>query len=161
MNTELNTTMVHSERDIKRIENAIDNAIEVADELIRIAGEENLRLESGRPTSLDDLLVRKQKLASEFDSFFKRFKAEREVFLYASEEKFNNLQDRIQILAQSFMENASQLSRAMSANERRINAIMRAIRDDQDASALPSYGAAGQGARSTPYAASLKGGRKA
>ncbi|WP_119308999.1 hypothetical protein [Cohaesibacter haloalkalitolerans] len=161
MNTELNTTMVHSERDIKRIENAIDNAIEVADELIRIAGEENLRLESGRPTSLDDLLVRKQKLASEFDSFFKRFKAEREVFLYASEEKFNNLQDRIQILAQSFMENASQLSRAMSANERRINAIMRAIRDKQDASALPSYGAAGQGARSTPYAASLKGGRKA
>jgi flagellar biosynthesis/type III secretory pathway chaperone len=161
MNTELNTTMVHSERDIKRIENAIDNAIEVADELIRIAGEENLRLESGRPTSLDDLLVRKQKLASEFDSFFKRFKAEREVFLYASEEKFNNLQDRIQILAQSFMENASQLNRAMSANERRINAIMRAIRDKQDASALPSYGAAGQGARSTPYAASLKGGRKA
>jgi flagellar biosynthesis/type III secretory pathway chaperone len=153
--------MVHSERDIKRIENAIDNAIEVADELIRIAGEENLRLESGRPTSLDDLLVRKQKLASEFDSFFKRFKAEREVFLYASEEKFNNLQDRIQILAQSFMENASQLNRAMSANERRINAIMRAIRDKQDASALPSYGAAGQGARSTPYAASLKGGRKA
>ncbi|SFN85464.1 hypothetical protein SAMN04488056_102211 [Cohaesibacter marisflavi] len=160
MHDELNTKMVHSERDIERIESAIDEAITVADELIRIAGEENQRLESGRPTSLDDLLVRKHKLAGEFDAFFKRFKAEREVFLYASDEKFNSLQDRIQILAQSFMENANQLNRAMSANERRISAIMRAIRDNQDASALPSYGAAGQSASSTPHAASLKGGRK-
>ena len=160
MDTKLNTKMVHSERDVERIESAIDEAIKVADELIRIAGEENQRLESGRPTSLDDLLVRKQKLAGEFDEFFKRFKAEREVFLYASEDKFNSLQDRIQILAQSFMENASQLNRAMSANDRRINAIMRAIRDNQDASALPSYGSLGQSALGAAQVSSLKGGRK-
>nr|WP_321454729.1 hypothetical protein [uncultured Cohaesibacter sp.] len=161
MNSNPNSELVHSERDIKRIENAIDAAIEVADELIRIAGEENQRLESGRPTSLDDLLVRKQKLTTEFDTFFARFKEEREIFLYASDEKFNKLQDRVQILAQSFMENASQLNRAMNANERRINAIMRAIRDNQGAKALSSYGSSGQSAVSTPQATSLKGSWKA
>nr|WP_319483330.1 hypothetical protein [uncultured Cohaesibacter sp.] len=160
MNSKLNTEMVHSQRDVERIELAIDNAIKVADDLIRIAAEENQRLESGRPTSLDDLLARKQKLASEFDAFFKDFKAEREAFLYASEEKFNRLQDRIQILAQSFMENASNLNRAKSANERRINAIMRAIRDNQDANALPSYGSTGRAASAAYGAGSIKPHRK-
>nr|WP_319515393.1 flagellar export chaperone FlgN [uncultured Cohaesibacter sp.] len=160
MTTKLNTEMVHSQRDVERIEQAIDKAINVADDLIRIADEENQRLESGRPASLDDLLSRKQKLASEFDAFFKEFKAEREAFLYASEEKFNQLQDRIQILAQSFMENASNLNRAKSANERRINAIMRAIRENQDANALPGYGSKGQAASSAYAAGSLKPHRK-
>ncbi|WP_319411761.1 hypothetical protein [uncultured Cohaesibacter sp.] len=160
MSSKLNTEMVHSQRDVERIERAIDRAILVADDLIRIAAEENQRLESGRPTSLDDLLVRKQKLTMEFDAFFKSFKAERETFLYASEEKFNALQDRIQILAHSFMENASNLNRAKSANERRISAIMRAIRDNQDASALPSYGSTGRSASAAYAAGSLKPSRK-
>ncbi|WP_316858540.1 flagellar export chaperone FlgN [uncultured Cohaesibacter sp.] len=153
---DLNTEKNKTQRDIERIEEAIDQAIKVADELIRVAGEENQRLESGRPVTLDDLLVRKQKLSSEFDAFFKQFKAEREAFLYASDDKFNALQDRVQILAQTFMENANNLSQAMSANERRINAIMRAIRDNQDTGGLQTYGSYGQSSAAPRQARSIK-----
>ncbi|WP_319530763.1 hypothetical protein [uncultured Cohaesibacter sp.] len=107
----------------------MDKAIQVADEIIALAEEENRRLESGRPVSLEGLLVRKQKLVKEFSTFFKTYKSERAAMMLTSDSKFNALQERVQVLASSMMENASNLNRAVNANERRTNAIMRAIRE--------------------------------
>lgn len=136
--------------DAMRIEAAIDNAIEVADEIIKLASEENRRLESGRPVQLDDLLERKKRLVAEFSQFFRGFNEDREAFLYASDEKFNLLQDRVQSLAHIMFENADSLNKAVNANDRRIKTIMRAIRESQGQTAAAGYGANGQQTRSTP-----------
>lgn len=144
----------------QRIAAAMDEAIAVADEIVALAREENQRLESGRPTSLDDLLERKQRLVSEFSAFFRAFKQERDIMLLAPQDKFDALQERVQILAHAMLENADNLSKAANANERRIDAIMKAIREDQAHQTQTAYGAQGQQAyQNQPL--SLKAGIKA
>ncbi|WP_180966929.1 flagellar export chaperone FlgN [Cohaesibacter celericrescens] len=142
--------------DKAKIELAIDQAIAVADEIILLAEEENRRLESGRPVQMQDLLERKSKLVAEFSAFFKSFNQNREAFLFASDEKFNILQDRVQSLAQIIFQNASSLTKAANANERRIKTIMRAVRENQQHAALTSYGDRGQQAYGSVQPVSIK-----
>lgn len=143
-----------------RIGAAMDEAIALADEIVALANEENQRLASGRPTSLDDLLARKQRLVSEFSAFFRAFKQERDIMLLAPQDKFDALQQRVQILAHAMLENADNLNKAANANERRIDAIMKAIRDEQGQQNSTAYGAQGQQA-TQHQPLSLKGGIKA
>ncbi|SNY91750.1 FlgN protein [Cohaesibacter sp. ES.047] len=148
-------------KEVAEIETAMDEAIKVADEIIELAAEENRRLESGRPVSLEGLLVRKQKLVSEFSAFFKTYKSERAAMMLTSDSKFSLLQERVQTLATSMMENAENLNRAVNANERRTSAIMRAIRDSQkEVAGATNYGADGYQTGITAQTSSLKQSRE-
>ena len=120
-----------SPADVARVEIAVDRAIQVAEDLYAVTMEENRRLTSGRPASVDDLLERKQALASELEAFLKSFKAQSNLFLMASPGKFTQLQVSNEKLASALTENSRNLIRALTANRRRVETIMRAIREKQ------------------------------
>lgn len=130
-------------RNIAMIESAIDTAIQMADEIIALTAEENRRLEEMKLPQLEDLLPRKQQLISDFTAFFKVFLKERESFFHASNDKCNALQERVQSLAHIIFANEANLDRAIKTNQKRIDTIMRAIRESQKEVALSSYGANG------------------
>ncbi|MEM5582360.1 hypothetical protein WNZ15_07840 [Roseibium sp. AS2] len=124
-----------SPADVARVEAAVDRAVQVSDELHTVTLEENRRLKSGRPTSIDDLMDRKRALVSELEAFLKSFKEQSNLFLLASPKKFTQLQVSNEKLASALSENSRNLVRALTANRRRVDTIMRAIRDKQSASA--------------------------
>ncbi|QDG76091.1 flagellar export chaperone FlgN [Labrenzia sp. PHM005] len=126
---------------IAEVEAAISNAIAVAEELISVTEEETRRLSSGRPEAIEELVARKKKLASDFEEFLQKYKAERNLFMLASDERFEALQVKTNHLAKILIENTDHLKRAMTANERRIETIMRAIREQQ--TSVSPYGANG------------------
>ena len=127
---------------VAEVEAVIGNAIKVADELISVALEETKRLASGRPVQIQDLVERKERLATEFDTFLQKYKAEQHVFLIASERKFAELQEKTALLAQVLIQNTEQLKLAVTANERRVDTIIRAVREQQ--TAISPYSANGQ-----------------
>lgn len=124
-----------SPADVARVEAAVDRAVQVSDELHTVTSEENRRLKSGRPTSIDDLMDRKRALVSELEAFLKSFKEQSNLFLLASPKKFTQLQVSNEKLASALSENSRNLVRALTANRRRVDTIMRAIRDKQSANA--------------------------
>ncbi|MEM9631282.1 MAG: flagellar export chaperone FlgN [Pseudomonadota bacterium] len=153
MKPERQMTVMLSPADIAKVEAAVDHAINVAEDLISVAQEENRRLKSGRPSSIEDLLDRKQKLANELESFLKAFKAQSNVFLLASPKKFTQLQVSNERLTSVLSENSQNLTRALTANRRRVETIMRAIREKQNSS-VP-YGNNGRSSLSSPYPVSI------
>ncbi|MCV0424225.1 MAG: hypothetical protein K5905_02025 [Roseibium sp.] len=134
-----------SPADIAKVEAVVDRAIKVAADLITLTEEENRRLTSGRPASIDDLLARKQILANELEAFLKKFKEQSNVFLLASPKKFTQLQLNNEKLTLALSRNSQHLTRALTANRRRVETIMRAIREKQNATAR--YGNNGQYSR--------------
>lgn len=146
-------TVMLSPADIAKVEAAVDHAINVAEDLISVAQEENRRLKSGRPCSIEDLLDRKQKLANELESFLKAFKAQSNVFLLASPKKFTQLQVSNERLTSVLSENSQNLTRALTANRRRVETIMRAIREKQSSS-VP-YGNNGRSNLTAPHPVSI------
>jgi|GEM_PF-2753163 len=125
--------VILSPADVAKVEATVDRAIHVAEDLFAVTEEENRRLKSGRPATVDDLLERKQKLATELEAFLKSFKAQSNVFLLASPEKFTRLQHANEKLTRALSENSRNLIRALTANRRRVETIMRAIREKQAA----------------------------
>ncbi|MEP1865598.1 MAG: hypothetical protein ABJJ60_06560 [Lentilitoribacter sp.] len=151
--SEKQPNVVLSPKDIAKVEAIVDHAICVSDDLIAVTEEENRRLTSGRPTSIEDLLERKQKLASELEVFLKKFKAQSNIFLLASPGKFTELQLRNEKLTAALAHNNQNLVRALTANRRRVKTIMRAIQDKQQSTA--KYGVNGQYSQATPHPLSI------
>jgi flagellar biosynthesis/type III secretory pathway chaperone len=115
--------VILSPADIAKVEATVERAIQVAEDLYALTEEENRRLKSGRPATIDDLLERKQKLATELEAFLKSFKAQSNVFLLASPEKFTRLQHSNEKLTRALSENSQNLVRALTANRRRVETI--------------------------------------
>ncbi|WP_213216159.1 flagellar export chaperone FlgN [Roseibium polysiphoniae] len=151
--SEKQPNVVLSPKDIAKVEAIVDHAICVADDLIAVTEEENRRLTSGRPTSIEDLLERKQKLAAELELFLKKFRAQSNIFLLASPAKFTELQHRNEKLTTALAHNNQNLVRALTANRRRVKTIMRAIQDKQQSTAR--YGVNGQYNQNTPHPVSI------
>lgn len=122
-----------SPADIAKVESVIDNAIRVSEDLLAITEEENRRLASGRPATIDDLLECKRKLVGEMEAFLKQFKAQSNIFLLASPKKFTELQMSNERLTLALSSNSQNLVRALTASRRRVETIMRAIREKQAA----------------------------
>ena len=131
-----------SPADIAKVEAVVDHAIKVSADLIAVTEEENRRLTSGRPATIDDLLSRKQLLANELEAFLKKFKEQSNIFLLASPKKFTQLQLNNDKLTRALSQNSQHLTRALTANRRRVETIMRAIREKQNATVR--YGNNGQ-----------------
>lgn len=124
-----------SPADIAKVESVVENAIRVSRDLLAVTEEENRRLTSGRPMSIDDLLERKRSLTGELEAFLKDFRAQSNVFLLASPRKFAELQASNDRLTRALSDNSQNLVRALTANRRRVETIMRAIREKQSANA--------------------------
>ena len=144
---------------VVEVEAVVGDAIRIADELIRVVEEENRRLEIGRPTTIEDLLERKGKLASQFEAFLDRYKAEQNVFLMASETRFVELQAKTHKLSEVLFRNTGNLQKALAANQRRIDTIMRAVREEQTSSS--PYSANGRQTNTISFPVSMQSGFKA
>lgn len=139
--------------DLARIETAIDRAIEVAHDLMMVAEEESQRLGESRSAPIEDLLLRKQRLAAEFGQFLKVFKAQSSLFLMASPQKFEDLQNVNRRLSQVLSGNSQHLERALNTNRRRVETILRAVREKKKPAGR--YGATGGYAAVAPASVSV------
>lgn len=123
--------------------------IELIDALIEVVHEENLALAMGLPASQSRHTEMKSRLAEHFELWVGEVKARRVKLATPDAVLQARFAGRIECLRQSMDENVLRLRAAIDASQRRIEAVMAAIRE-QVADASP-YGATG---RIAPRAAS-------
>ena len=104
--------------------------IALLDDLLTVIAAENSLLSSGLPASLAQSVERKSALASELDGWMGAIRSG-EVAMGASDPaNIATLVSRLQTLKTMMGENTSRIRVAMGATRRRIDAIMRALRDE-------------------------------
>jgi hypothetical protein len=104
--------------------------IALLDDLLTVIAAENSLLSSGLPASLAQSVERKGALASELDGWMGAIRSG-EVAMGASDPaNVAALVSRLQTLKTMMGENTSRIRVAMGATRRRIDGIMRALRDE-------------------------------
>lgn len=103
--------------------------IDLIEELHGVIGAENNLLAGGLPASLAKTVARKTQLANELDSWLEVMRSGE--FGKGSEpEEIAQLVSRLQSLRVLMGENSLAIKRSMEATRRRIDGIMRALRDE-------------------------------
>ncbi len=119
-----------TETDDNDVDDAVRHMIDMADELLTLTSDENRKLAVGLPASLDDIVFRKQELAAEFESLLGQVKIQQDLLVNADPDLTASLLERNRRLKDVLAENADRLRIAMAASKRRVDAIMRAIREE-------------------------------
>ncbi|BBF93892.1 flagellar protein FlgN [Blastochloris tepida] len=136
--------------DAADIDATVAEAIELIDRLVEVLDEENRILGRGFPASLIGSTARKSELGGAFEQWVAAVRARR-IDLAAADERLREaMVDRSRVLNAAVGENVERLQAALDASHRRLDAVMRAIREDMTQSA--PYDAKGQ-VRIAPTAA--------
>lgn len=107
----------------------VAQVIDLLEELHGVIGAENNLLAGGLPASLAKTVARKTQLANELDGWLEVMRSGE--FGRGSEpEEIAQLVSRLQSLRVLMGENSLAIKRSMEATRRRIDGIMRALRDD-------------------------------
>jgi hypothetical protein len=122
--------------------NRIEDLVELIDSLIDVINEENIVLAMGLPASQSRLTQRKMVLADQFESWVAEVSMRRVLLSSPDRALQEKVLRRIECLRRSMDENMIRLRAAIEASQRRIDAIMAAIRE-QIADNSP-YGANGR-----------------
>ena len=117
----------------------IESLITLVDEMILIIAEENSALAKGLPASRSKLLGRKIELAALFEQWVADVSSKKVNLSTKEHPQRSTFVERIQLLQVVMDENIIKLRAAIEASQRRIDAVMNAIRERISAS--------------TPYAA--------
>jgi hypothetical protein len=117
----------------------IESLIALVDEMILIVAEENSALAKGLPASRSKLLGRKIELAALFEQWAADVSSKKVNISAKDHPQRSTFVERIQLLQVVMDENIIKLRAAIEASQRRIDAVMNAIRERISAS--------------TPYAA--------
>jgi ABC-type phosphate transport system auxiliary subunit len=125
MNLEINAAMKPGKIGDLRIE----NFIALIDELIAVVIEENAALAQGLPASRSKQIARKTELAGTFESLVKEINAKKITFQSSDERLRLTLAERLKQLQGAMDENVVRLRAAIAASKRRIDAVMRVIRE--------------------------------
>lgn len=132
---------------------AVSALIGLVDELIAVIADENRALAMGAPASASQLIARKQRLSVALANSVAGVEDRRILIARASPPLQKRLRDRSAVLAPLVEENVAGLKSALAATRRRVDAIMRAIREQ----AMPApchYSANGRTAANRPSASS-------
>ena len=127
----------------------IEELIELIDALIEVVHEENIALAMGLPASQSRHTEMKSRLAEQFELWVGEVSARRVKLTTSDAALQARFASRIECLRQSMDENVVRLRAAIDASQRRIEAVMAAIREQM--SDVSPYGASG---RIAPRAAS-------
>lgn len=127
----------------------IAELIELIDALIEVVHEENIALAMGLPASQSRHTAMKSRLAEHFELWVGEVSARRVKLTTPDAALQARFAGRIECLRQSMDENVLRLRAAIEASQRRIDAVMAAIREQM--SDVSPYGASG---RIAPRAAS-------
>jgi hypothetical protein len=106
----------------------LSDLIALIDELILVTTEENRVLAKGLPTSRPMQLRRKMDLAGKFEQWAKDVSAKRIDFQAIGQPMLSEVTTRTALLQAVMDENIFMLKGAIEASQRRIDAVMRAIR---------------------------------
>jgi hypothetical protein len=109
---------------------AIERLIMLIDELLAVVGEENHVLATGFPASLSKQTARKNELADQFDRWVKEVAAQPFSIRVCAPDLQGTLMARLARLRTIMDENIDRLRAAMEASQRRVEAVMMAIRGD-------------------------------
>lgn len=120
----------------------VTKVIALVEELIALIGEENRALARGMPASLAGSTRRKTALAEDFERWVMHVDRHRICGKVADPALRQRLVERITVLQTAMDENVAQLRRAIAASQRRVDAIMRVIREEI-ASRTTTYGCTG------------------
>jgi flagellar biosynthesis/type III secretory pathway chaperone len=110
-------------------ESKVPQVIELLDELHQVVGAENQLLEAGLPASLAKTVERKTQLAAELDGWLEIMRRG-ELTDGTDPENIARLVARLQSLRVLMGENSLHIKRSMEATRRRIDGIMRALRNE-------------------------------
>lgn len=132
---------------------AVSALIVLVDELITVIADENRTLAMGTPAAASHLIARKQTLSVALARSVAGVADRHIVIGRASPRLQARLRDRSAVLAPLVEENVAGLKSAIAATRRRVDAIMRAIRE-QATPAPGQYGASGRPAANRPAASS-------
>jgi hypothetical protein len=128
----------------------IGELIELIDALIEVVREENIALAMGLPASQSRHTEMKSRLAEYFELWVGEVSARRVKLVTPDAALQARFASRIECLRESMDENVVRLRAAIEASQRRIEAVMAAIREQM--SDVSPYGAGG---RIAPRAASF------
>jgi hypothetical protein len=107
----------------------IENVITLIDELILVVGEENAWLAQGLPASRSKQIARKTELADYFEKCVENITS-RVSFIQVNDEALRTrFTERMQVLKEAMDENIVRLRAAIEASQRRIEAVMNAIKE--------------------------------
>ena len=110
--------------------NAVANRmLELIDALIQVVGEENRGLAKGIPASLAQFVGTKGALADEFEALVADARLRTVVLGSVEPALRDRLIERSAVLRREMDENLQRLSAAIEATRRRVDAIMRALRE--------------------------------
>lgn len=115
----------------------------LVDELIAVIEEENRLMAAGIPASTSHLVERKRELAGEFSHWIAGLRSREIDVVHADGALRRRLIESNEVLRLHMNDNVDSLRASISATRRRIDAIMRAIRE-QSAPPPSRYGANGK-----------------
>lgn len=124
------------------VDAAVADAIALIDQLVDVLSAENKTLSRGFPASLVDTTARKNELGEAFEQWVAAVREQR-INLGAADDGLRNMMiARSQTLHVAVDENIGRLRAAIDASHRRLDAVLRAVREDMAASS--PYGSNGR-----------------
>jgi hypothetical protein len=133
----------------------VADLIALIDEMIVLTAEENAILAKGLPASRSMQLPRKMELAAAFERWVAEVSSRGTDLVMGNEALRQTVAERLQSLQRSIDENVIMLRAAIEASQRRIDAVMSAIRGRiSDSATYTANGRTGQAARS--YSANIR-----
>jgi hypothetical protein len=103
--------------------------LELIDALIEVVGEENRGLARGIPASIAQFVGQKSRLADEFEALVADAKLRMLVVGGTEHELRTRLVERSSVLRRAMDENLERLNAAIDATRRRVDSVMRALRE--------------------------------
>jgi hypothetical protein len=121
-------TLIFSELS-KDAVSTVEHVITLIDELIFVVGEENAWLAQGLPASRSKQIARKIELADCFEECVENITSRIAVIQVNDEALRTRFTERMQVLKEAMDENIVRLRAAIEASQRRIEAVMNAIKE--------------------------------
>jgi hypothetical protein len=136
------------------VDAAVTEAIALIDELVEVLSDENKTLSRGFPASLIDTTARKNELGEAFEQWVAAVREQRINLGDADDVLRSKMIARSHSLHIAVDENIGRLRAAIDASHRRLDAVLRAVREDMASTA--TYGANGRAQPATLGSSSIR-----
>jgi hypothetical protein len=145
---------VMPEMSASEVDAAVTDAIALIDQLVDVLSAENKTLSRGFPASLVDTTARKNELGEAFEQWVAAVREQRIDLGAANDELRSKMITRSQTLHVAVDENIGRLRAAIDASHRRLDAVLRAVREDM--AGTSAYGSNGRPQSSTVASPSIR-----
>lgn len=149
-----NSPDVMPEMSASEVDAAVTDAIALIDQLVDVLSAENKTLSRGFPASLVDTTARKNELGEAFELWVAAVREQRIDLGAANDTLRNEMIARSQTLHVAVDENIGRLRAAIDASHRRLDAVLRAVREDMASTA--TYGSNGRPQTATAASPSVR-----